>query len=98
MGEENRRLSEVLDAVAARYEELRRQYAEIGNRRPGRHSSEGGSVSPSLCKRKSEESLAPHAATARTRPSPPPVREENSVRPRADVRRVEIQGTRRDLI
>jgi hypothetical protein len=89
-----------LAVVAARYEELRRQYAEMAR------SSEGGSVSPSLRKRKSEESLAPHAAAAWTKRSAPPVREENSgrpgrtspVRPRADAHRVEIQGTRRDLI
>jgi hypothetical protein len=58
MGDENRRLSEALAAVAARYEELRGQYAEMA-RNPSSGSSEGGSVSPSR-KRRSEESLAPH--------------------------------------
>ncbi|KAL6888787.1 hypothetical protein ACP4OV_009813 [Aristida adscensionis] len=71
MAEENRRLSEALAAVAAKYEALRSQYAEMvvaaganagGGGNPS-SASEGGSVSPSR-KRKSEESLdtapAPH--------------------------------------
>jgi hypothetical protein len=62
MGDENRRLSEALGAVAARYEELRAQYAEMAARNPSSGSSEGGSASPSR-KRRSEESqpAAPHA-------------------------------------
>jgi hypothetical protein len=65
MGEENRRLSEALTAVAAKYEELRGRYAEmVANNTNGGGSggtSEDGSVSPSR-KRKSEGSLetAPH--------------------------------------
>ncbi|KAL6629966.1 hypothetical protein ACP70R_029731 [Stipagrostis hirtigluma subsp. patula] len=63
MGEENRRLSEALAAVAAKYEALRGQYADMvaaaaangsGGNNPS-SASEGGSVSPSR-KRKSEES------------------------------------------
>lgn len=70
MGEENRRLSEALAAVAAKYEALRSQYAEMmvvatgggGNANPS-SASEGGSasVSPSSRnKRKSEERSHDH--------------------------------------
>ncbi|GJM90390.1 hypothetical protein PR202_ga06667 [Eleusine coracana subsp. coracana] len=59
MGEENRRLSEALAAVANKYEELRGQYAEmVANAATNPSStSEGGSVSPSRKRKSSDESL-----------------------------------------
>jgi hypothetical protein len=69
VSEENRRLGEMLREVAAKYDALHGQFAELvasqanaaGNSNNHSHpssASEGGSVSPSR-KRKSEESLAP---------------------------------------
>jgi hypothetical protein len=68
VSEENRRLGEMLREVAAKYDALHGQFAELvasqanaaagnSNGHPS-SASEGGSVSPSR-KRKSEESLAP---------------------------------------
>lgn len=69
MGEENRRLSETLKAVAAKYEELRVQYAEMvannantttgGGSNPS-SASEGGSVSPSRKRKSTPEEPQQH--------------------------------------
>ncbi|CAL5059925.1 unnamed protein product [Urochloa decumbens] len=65
MGEENRRLAEALTAVAAKYEALRSQYAEMVSAATTNPSStsEGGSVSPSR-KRKASETSHDTAAAA----------------------------------
>ncbi|KAJ1278203.1 hypothetical protein BS78_04G061000 [Paspalum vaginatum] len=84
MSEENRRLSEALAAVAAKYEELRSQYAEMavaaaaGNNTTATtnpsSASEGGSasVSPSRKRKTSEEIISAHDDAAPHHPHPHP--------------------------